>query len=158
MAYIDEYVNEIRESLRDYKFENQLLEFEGEKTQESTDEQIKFAIKKVYKYAVQAPPKEMPYTLEKMSGYLWFEAGVISKLLKTIALMNIRNTLPVSDGGVQVDENYKAGPYLQLSEKLWEEFKEELKMQKIKYNLESFPAGGTSGTSPYDGFGYMGIY
>lgn len=158
MAFIDEYVNEIRETLRDYKTENQLLEFEGDKTVESTDEQIKFAIKKVYKYSVQEPPKEMPYTLEKMSGYQWFEAGVISKLLKSIALLNTRNTLPVSDGGVQIDENYKAIPYLNLSAQLWEEFKEGLKAQKIKFNFETFPSGGTSGTSPYDGFGYMGIY
>ena len=141
MTELETYTKRIRLHLKDFAEKNQLiLEKSGI---ESSDEAIQEAITSVYNHCVVAPPKRMELSLADMTKFIWFKFGVVSQLLDSEAILNIRNTLPYQDGGVQIDENYKAGPYSTYASNLWQKFEMGLKEQKIHYNIDSFPWGGT---------------
>lgn len=138
MTELETYIKRIRLHLKDFAERNQLIDGE-----ESTDAQIEEAITSVYNHCVIAPPKKMDIPLLDMTKFMWFKFGVIAQLLDAEALLNIRNTLPYQDGGVQIDENYKAGPYSTYAMNLFSKFEMGLKEQKIRYNIDSFQWGGT---------------
>lgn len=150
MTVKDKYILEIRSFLRDYKEKNQLLmgEFETE------DSAIGTAIDAVYRHAVNEPPIVLRnISLETMINFLWFKYGVVAYILDSVVFENLRNALPYQDGGVQIDENYKAGPFQLLAKQYQDKFDVELQKFKIKYNYSSFNWGGTSDSYPY---GYYG--
>jgi hypothetical protein len=138
MTELETYIKRIRLFLKDFTEKNQLLDGE-----ESTNDVISEAITSVYNHCVIAPPVKMDMPLEDMTKFIWFKFGVVSQLLDSEAILNIRNTLPYQDGGVQVDENYKAGPYSTYAINLWQKFETGLKEQKLRYNIDKFRWGGT---------------
>ena len=152
MTFKEKYITEIRNYMRDFEERNEILLDQ----KESSDAQIESAIDAVYRHAVNAPPVKLEgTTLEDLANMLWFKYGVVAQLLESIVIENIRNTLPYQDGGIQIDENYKAGPYSQMAQTMQQKFDLGLSAYKLKYNIESFSWGGTSDSSP---FGYFGLY
>lgn len=149
MTELETYIKRIRLHLKDFAERNQLIDGE-----ESTDAQIEEAIISIYNHCVIAPPKKMDIPLLDMTKFMWFKFGVIAQLLDAEALLNIRNTLPYQDGGVQIDENYKAGPYSTYAMNLFSKFEMGLKEQKIRYNIDSFQWGGTDWMYGGSNYGY----
>lgn len=139
MTSKEKYINRIRKYLKDLVAKNQLLDgFESE------DEDIEEAIDSVYDHLVISPPIKMDISLNDATKYLWFRWGVIAFLLDSEAILNTRNTLPYNDGGTHVDENAKAGPYSQMAINYWQKFDLGLRDAKLRYNLQTFPWGGTA--------------
>lgn len=138
MTDLENYTKRVRLYLKDFDDRNELI-----KRKESSDEEIMEAIQSVYDHCVMAPPVKMPIPLGEMTKFLWFKFGVVSQLLDSEAILNIRNALPYQDGGVQIDENYKAGPYSTYASNLWQKFEVALKEQKLRYNIDNFSWGGT---------------
>ncbi len=138
MTNKEKYVTRIRRFLKDTIAKNQLID-----GLESEDEDIEEAIDSVYDHFVIAPPVRLDVPFEDATKHLWFRWGVLAFLLDSEAIMNIRNELPYSDGGVNINENAKSGPYTQLALNYWQKFDAGLRDLKLKHNLESFPWGGT---------------
>jgi hypothetical protein len=138
--FLEKYIKSIRLYLNDLKERNHLLDNEFE----SDDDHIEDAINTIYNHALVGPPKRLTYKLEEMVKFLWFRWGVCAYLIDATAIDAIRNTLPYADGGVQIDDNYKAGPFATFAQNLWAKFDAELLKEKIRFNYEDFPTGGTS--------------
>ena len=147
--YLEEYSKRIRRFMQDFAEKNQLIvDGAGNPAQEAEEEDIMEAIESVFNHCVECPPVKLPYSISKMANFLWFKWGVIAHLLDTQVLINTRNYLPVSDGGISIDENYKAGPYANIANSMWTKFEAGLEGEKIRYNIENFPWGGTSDVYP----------
>jgi hypothetical protein len=151
--------------LRDFKAKNQLTEdIDGNPIEENTEEEIRNAIEFVYYDAIQAPPVRFNMPLSEMSKKLWFLWGVIAFILDSTALENVRNALPVSDGGVSIDpETYRANTYSNIAANLTNKYNEGLMADKIRYNYQNFYGGQGYGTDPpsamrYGWYGNAGLY
>jgi len=139
------FVSSLREELRDYPESNELLtDSEGKPRKETKDRFLLNATNIIYNDAVERPPKRMPIPINQMINFLWFRRGVLSYILESVAFENIRNQMPISDGGVSIDENLKGNTFYSIAQKLKNDYELGLSDQKIKYNYDTFGWGGTS--------------
>jgi len=151
MANIDAYIKRIRFLTKDFKKKNLLIVDEnGDQDYENTDEEIKMAIDYIFDTCETTPPLVVKQALDKWYRYDFFTIGVIACLLDSNALLGIRNTMPISDGGQEINDTFKAGPYSTQAANMKIEFREKLKEYKIHYNLSNFAWCGTS--DYYDDF------
>lgn len=146
----EKYIGRVRRYLRDFKEKNKLLEdMEGDNAEESTDEMINDAIDAVFDDATIAPPVKLNIPLEDLTKHLFFLYGVTAFLLDSVAIESIRNTMPLQDGGISIDDNFKSGPFSTAAQNLWAKYAEGLTRLKLKTNIEQFEWLGTSGRSPF---------
>jgi len=145
--------------LKDSKEKNKLIIDENDEPGiESTKEDIDAAIMFVKNDCEISPPIIIVQSLEDWTKHMFFTWGVIAFLLDAEALLNFRNTMPISDGTVGIDDTYKAGPYSSQAINLWNRYRQLLKEFKIYWNLMNFPFEGTSGWSPWSLYGSRGYY
>jgi hypothetical protein len=135
---IDEFANAVRVFMRDYKELNRLIAGE-----ESSNRQIVWAICDALDDFNTTPPFTSFGLNTFPSRSLLIRATVIT-LLESIGLLQTRNHLSFSDGGLQVGINDKT-PFIQSWLQLFKNSYEEKKTRlKVAYNIESAWGGGLS--------------
>lgn len=129
-------VQTVRTYMRDYAELNRLIA-----GVESSNRQIVFAVADTLDDWNTTPPFSQE-TLTSMPSKSVFLRGVVCTLLESIGLLQTRNQLSFSDGGLQVGINDKTPfiqSWLQLLRNTYEEKKQRIKIAK---NIETAWGGG----------------
>jgi len=133
---LNNFVNQVRAFMRDYAALNRLIAGE-----ESSNRQIMWAILDALDDYNTTPPFSHHTVYNFPSRSLLVRATVIS-LLESVGLLQTRNHLQFSDGGIQVGVNDKT-PFIQAWLQLFKNSYEEKKLKlKVAYNVESAWGGG----------------
>jgi hypothetical protein len=127
---LESFVNMVRGFMRDHKELNRLISGE-----ESSNRQIVFAIVDTIEDFNKTPPFTR-FTLANFPDKSLLLRGTVATVLESVGLLQTRNHLPFSDGGLQVAINDKTD-YIQrwiaLYRDTYERKKERL---KVALNLE----------------------
>lgn len=133
---LDQFVNLVRAFMRDYPELNRLIAGE-----ESSNRQIAWAIIDTLDDFNSTPPFTQFGILNFPSRSLLLR-GVVSTLLESIGILQTRNHLQFSDGGITVGINDKT-PYIQSWIQLFRTKYEDGKLKlKVAYNIENAWGGG----------------
>ena len=133
---LNNFVNQVRLYTRDYSELNRLIAGE-----ESSNRQIMWAVFDALDDYNTSPPFTRLTLGTFPSRSLLIRATVIS-LLESIGLLQTRNHLQFSDGGIQVGVNDKT-PFIQSWLQLLKNgYEEKKKLLKTAYNIESAWGGG----------------
>ena len=133
---LNNFIQQVRTFLRDYPELNRLIS-----GVESSNRQIVWAISDALDDFNTTPPFTRFGLLDYPSKSLLIR-GVTISLLESIGLLQTRNHLQFSDGGIQVGINDKT-PFIQSWLQLFKNSYEEKKMRiKVAYNIESAWGGG----------------
>lgn len=136
ISTLEGFISAVRAFMRDYKELNRLVAGE-----ESSDRQIVWAIADAIDDFNTTPPFTS-FTLSSFPSKSLLVRATVITLLEGIGLLQTRNHLSVSDGGLQVGINDKTPfiqSWLQLFKNTYEEKKRNL---KVAYNIESAWGGG----------------
>jgi hypothetical protein len=133
---LDDFVNMVREYMRDYPELNRLIA-----GVESSNRQIIWAILDTLDDFNSTPPFTQFNIMDFPSRSLLLR-GVVCTLLESIGLLQTRNHLQFSDGGITVGINDKT-PFIQSWLNLLRGKYEDGKLKlKVAYNIESAWGGG----------------
>jgi hypothetical protein len=133
---LDSFIQLVRAYMRDYPELNRLIAGE-----ESSNRQIAWAIIDAVDDFNTTPPFTRFGLNDYPSRSLLLRATVIT-LLESVGLLQTRNHLQFSDGGITVGVNDKT-PFLQAWIQLFRNSYEDKKMKiKVAYNIESAWGGG----------------
>lgn len=133
---LNNLVNQIRSFLRDYPELNRLI-----KGVENSNRQIVWAIVDCLDDFNTTPPFTR-FTLDNFPSKSLLIRGTVITLLESVGLLQTRNQLSFSDGGIQVGVSDKT-PYLQSWIQLFRNQYEEKKQRlKVAYNIELGWGGG----------------
>lgn len=128
--------NQVRSFLRDYAELNRLIA-----GVESSNRQIVWAIFDALDDFNTSPPFTF-FNLDQFPSKSLLIRGTVISLLESIGLLQTRNHLSFSDGGLQVGVSDKT-PFIQSWIQLFRNSYEEKKMKiKVAYNIESSWGGG----------------
>ena len=138
--------DDVREFMRDYAFQNELVD-----GFESTDSQIKRAIDMTISRYNMLAPRSVVYTVDNFPVDLKYIAisGAVGHLLKSISIVQLRNQLTYTDGGVHVGLTDKHQLYRAMGAELLAEFDDMATKDKITRNLD---AAWGDVHSPYHGY------
>lgn len=133
---IDRIVQMVRSYTRDYPELNRLIA-----GTESSNRQIVWAIMDTLDDFNTEPPFTN-FGLSDFPSMSLFIRGVVCSLLESIGLLQTRNHLSFSDGGIQVGVNDKT-PFIQSWLQMFRNSYEDKKKKiKVAYNIESAWGGG----------------
>jgi len=134
-----QFIQKIRKFMRDNPYLNRLTA-----GYESSDEDILEALEDCIDDFNQTPPFVGRYNLANPPPWSILKRGVVICLLESVGLLNTRNSLPFTDGGIQVQTNKT--PELQAWLQLFTNKYEEKKVRwKTSVNIEqSFGVGAVS--------------
>lgn len=133
---IDKLVQSIRSFTRDYPELNRLIA-----GHESSNRQIVWAIMDTLDDFNSEPPFTN-FGLENFPSMSLFVRGVTCSLLESVGLLQTRNHLSFSDGGIQVGVNDKT-PFIQSWLQMFRNSYEDRKKKiKVAYNIETAWDGG----------------
>lgn len=133
---LDNFVQTVRTFLRDYAELNRLIAGE-----ESTNRQIIWALMDTLDDFNSTPPFTS-FTLSNFPSMSLLVRGTTISLLESIGLLQTRNHLQFSDGGLQVGINDKT-PFIQSWLQLFKNSYEEKKQRiKVAFNIETAWGGG----------------
>lgn len=133
---LTQFVNMIRMYLRDYAELNRLI-----KGEEHSDRMIAWAVMDAVDDFNKTPPLTS-YTLQNFPSSSILRLGTVVNLLESLGLLQTRNHLTFSDGGIQVgvsDKTPLLQAWIQLLQNKYEEKKQRL---KIALNIEGAWGGG----------------
>ena len=134
--HLDSFIQTVRTYLRDYPELNRLI-----KGVENTNRQIVWAMADALDDFNTTPPFTSHGLGSFPSASLLLRGTVIS-LLESVGLLQTRNHLSFSDGGLQVGINDKT-PYIQSwLQLLKNSYEEKKKLLKVAYNIENGWGGG----------------
>lgn len=94
---VTDLVSRIREFMRDFPQLNRLID-----GQESTDRQIMWAIMDAIELWNAAPPFLDPVSLADLPPFAIMRDGILAYLLESLVLLQNRNQIQFSDGGISV--------------------------------------------------------
>lgn len=130
--------NQVRAFMRDYAELNRLIT-----GVESSNRQIVWAIFDALDDFNTSPPFT-GFTLMNFPSKHLLVRGTVISLLESVGLLQTRNHLSFSDGGLQVGVSDKT-PFIQSWIQLFRNSYEEKKMRlKVAYNIESAWGGGVN--------------
>lgn len=133
---LNNFIQQIRTFLRDYPETNRLIA-----GVESSNRQIVWALSDAMDDFNSSPPFT-GFNLSNFPSKSLLVRGTVISLLESIGLLQTRNHLSFSDGGIQVGINDKT-QFIQSWLQLFRNSYEEKKMRlKIAYNIESAWGGG----------------
>lgn len=133
---LNSFVAQVRSFIRDYPELNRLISGE-----ESTNRQIVWAIFDALDDYNSTPPFS-GNSLRNFPSRSLLVRGTVISLLESIGLLQTRNQLSFSDGGLQVGVSDKT-PFIQSWIQLFKNSYEEKKMRmKVSINIESAWGGG----------------
>jgi hypothetical protein len=129
-------VQQVRSFTRDYPELNRLIA-----GVESSNRQIVWAIMDALDDFNTSPPFTR-FGIEDFPSRSLFVRGIVCSLLESVGLLQTRNHLAFSDGGLQVGISDKT-PFIQAWLQLFRNSYEEKKVRlKIAYNIETAWGGG----------------
>ena len=136
---LTQFIDKIRRFMRDNAYLNRLIS-----GYESSDEDILEALEDALDDFNQTPPFIGKFGLSNPPPWSILKRGVVICLLESVGLLNTRNSLPFSDGGLQVQNNKT--PEIQAWLQLFVNKYEEKKIRwKTSVNIEqSFGVGAVS--------------
>lgn len=133
---LDDFVNNVREYMRDYPELNRLIA-----GVESSNRQIIWALLDTLDDFNTTPPFTQ-FSLNSFPSRSLLLRGVVCTLLESIGLLQTRNHLQFSDGGITVGINDKT-PFIQSWLNILRNKYEDGKLKlKVSYNIESAWGGG----------------
>lgn len=134
---LNKFVQYVRAYLRDYPELNRLIA-----GVESSNRQIVWAIMDALDDFNTTPPLIRPFGLINFPSKSILLRGTVCSLLESIGLLQTRNHISFSDGGLQVGINDKT-PFIQSWLQMFRGSYEEKKLRlKTSYNIESAWEGG----------------
>jgi len=129
------FVQTVRLYMRDYPELNRLV-----KGEEHSSRMIAWAIMDMLSDFAGTPPNLGYFTLEMMlqRHYQSFcLRGTVISLLQSAAILQMRNQLNFSDGGISVGVSDKAPQYLQFMSQLQQKYEQEKVQRKVALNIEA---------------------
>lgn len=133
---LNTFVAQVRSFMRDYPELNRLIS-----GVESSNRQIVWAVYDALDDFNTSPPFTA-FSLASFPSKSMLVRGTVISLLESIGLLQTRNQLTFSDGGLQVGISDKT-PFIQSWLQLFGNKYEEKKMKlKVSYNIESAWGGG----------------
>lgn len=140
---LNEMVSYVRQFTRDFPELNRLIRGE-----ETSSRQIAWAVLDAVDDWNTTPPFLGRVGLENFPSIPALREGAVATLLKSVAMLQLRNQLDYSDGGIQVSSSNK-GPVLMQWAQLYQE-NYERKRDRIKASLNvEFAMGGGGVFSEY---------
>jgi hypothetical protein len=134
---LNEFAQQVRHFMRDYPELNRLI-----KGEESSTRQIVWAIMDTLDDFNTTPPLIGTFTLSNFPSKSLLIRGVVCSLLESIGLLQTRNHLNFSDGGIQVGINDKT-PFIQSwLQLLRNKYEDKVAKIKIAINIENAWGGG----------------
>jgi len=136
----------VRLFMRDYPELNRLIE-----GKETNERMMVFAVLDALDDFNQTPPLLGEFPIRSVPGSL-LKLGAVVHILMSVGLLQARNHIDVSDGGIQVGVSNKSPllqSWLQLFLNQWEQKKQHL---KVAWNIEN--AYGYGVASEYSNLGY----
>ena len=134
---LNSFVNQVRVFMRDYPELNRLVSGE-----ESSNRQIAWAVFDAVDDFNTTPPFIGPYDVSNFPSKSKLVRATVCSLLQSIGLLQTRNHLTFSDGGIQVGINDKTPllqTWIQMFKNDWEDWKMKF---KVAANIESAWDGG----------------
>jgi len=144
-AVFNHFVARVRLFMRDYAELNRLVEGE-----ESNDRMIAFAVYDALSDFNSTPPFIGTYGFTEFMTNNWHHPLMLKTcvcLMESVGILQTRNHLPFSDGGLNVSVSDKTPllqSWIQLFNMRWERFKSQTKMAKNIALLFSEPGGVSS--------------
>lgn len=135
---LDNLAQQIRSYMRDYPELNRLIAGE-----ESSNRQVVWAMFDCLDDFNTSPPFTQ-FSIENFPSRSLFIRGTVCSLLESIGLLQTRNQLSFTDGGIQVGINDKTPfiqAWLQVFRNQYEQKKERI---KVAYNIETAWGGGVN--------------
>jgi hypothetical protein len=133
---LDNFANQVRMFMRDYPELNRLIAGE-----ESSNRQIVWAIMDALDDFNSTPPFTQ-FGLNDFPSKSLLIRAVVCSLLESIGLLQTRNYLQFSDGGIQVGVSDKT-PFIQSWLQVFRNAYEDRKMRiKVAWNIETAWGGG----------------
>ena len=148
------FVYSVRMYMRDFPELNRLVA-----GQEASDRQVAWAVIDAIEEFNGAPPMIGTYTFSDLMSRgqaALLRKGTIVNLLTLVGLLQTRNHLPFSDGGLNVSVSDKTPllqSWIQLMGRQWEMGRDKV---KIAWNIENFFGSGSGTHSEY--FALSGYY
>ena len=139
------FIHTVRLYMRDYPHLNRLV-----KGEESSDRMIAWAIMDFLSDFAGTPPNLGYYALEDLLDryYQAFAVrGTVVALLESVLILQARNHLNFSDGGLSVGVSDKAPLLLQIRQQLASKYEQQKMQIKVALNIEQ--AWGTGEHSEY---------
>ena len=141
------FIEGVRLFLRDYPELNRLIEGE-----ESNPRMIVFAVMNAVGEFNGEPPPLRTYTFQDFYNNGWLSyllKGTVKHLLRSIALLQTRNQLSFSDGGISAQVSDK-GPALMQYQQIFDvEWREWMKKIRISLNINNALDSGDGAHSEY---------
>jgi len=103
---------------------------------EYTDKEIFHAINRVVDRWNETPPTVALYSYASFPFRYYWTIGVMGTLLRQASMHKLRNWLPYSGGGVQVNDQSVWKEYETLGQAYNQEFKEWMMAKKVELNIE----------------------
>lgn len=133
----DDFAHQVRSFIRDYSELNRLIDGE-----ESSNRQIVWAIMDTLDDFNTTPPIIQAFSVSNFPSRSMLIRGVVCSLLESIGLLQTRNHINFSDGGLQVGINDKT-PFIQSWLQIFRNSYEDKKVKlKVALNIESAWGGG----------------
>lgn len=137
------FVSEVRMYLRDFPELNRLIDGE-----ETSDRMIAWAVIDTLDDINNTPPFVGNYTCSNFPYRSLLLRGTVVAILESVGLLQTRNQLNYSDGGIQVGVSDKAPMLMQWINMLKSSYEQKLQRWKISTNItQAF--GGDSVMSDY---------
>lgn len=138
--------DKIRSHMRDHTFDNELVD-----GFESTDAQLQKAINLTVARYNMKPPRVLTFEVANFPLDMEYALimGSVAHILQSVSILQLRNQLTYTDGGIHVGLTDKHQLYKVMAKELLMEFDEMIKADKIQRNLE---AGWGAVVSPYHGY------
>jgi hypothetical protein len=147
---MNEIVVMVRSFLRDFPELNRLIAGE-----ETSDRMIAWAVADILSDYNGTPPFIGSVGLRNFPNMSMLKDGVVSQVLESVAILQTRNQLDYSDGGISVQVSNKGPMLLQFAQMFRNRYEQQKLRTKASLNIElAFDGGGV--TSEY--FIVNGIY
>ena len=151
------FIQTVRLFMRDYPQLNRLV-----KGEESSNRMIAWAIVDFLSDFAGTPPNLGYYTLSDLLSihYQSFALrGTVIALLQSLSILQTRNHLQFSDGGISVGVSDKTPMLLQIIRELQSKYEQEKIQRKVALNIEQlFGTGGGVHSEYFTINGWYGIY
>lgn len=144
---LNAFTESVRLFLRDYSDLNRLIDGE-----ESNPRMIAFAAMDAISEFNSEPPPLRKYNFGDFISKGWTSfllKGTVKHLLQSIALLQNRNNLRFSDGGITAQTSDKASELMNFSQVFERQWKDWVKKIKITENISSILSNGDGAASEY---------
>jgi hypothetical protein len=148
-----DFVAEVRMYLRDYPELNRLIDGE-----ETSDRMIAWAVIDALDLINNTPPFIGQYTCSSFPMRSLLLRGTVISILESVGLLQMRNQLNYSDGGISVSASDKAPMIMQWLQMLRVSFDDRLNRWKIATNISMAMEGASVMSDYYFLGGYYDVF